>query len=90
MWISINNMNDAPKHDCLVAYIHIDQHITGDKIDDLCNLGAGVGWLHWAIDKKLWGIMDDGEPIDSTHITALCEIPAPKNLTIGKGGYPND
>ena len=85
MWKAINKMDDAPGHDCLVAYTFIDQKIPGAALDDPGNLGAGVGWLSWSLDKTFWSILDDGEPIMSTQVTALCEIPMPNGIIAGTG-----
>lgn len=88
MWKAINRMDDAPDHDCLVAYTLIDQQIPGAILDDPGNLGAGIGWLSWSANKKFWSILDDGELIYSTEVSALCEIPTPKNIIAGTGAAP--
>lgn len=87
-WRAINKMNDAPDHDCLVAFTHIDQQIPGDRLDDLSNLGASIGYLSWSRDKTFWSIHEDGEVIVSSQVTALCEIVAPIDVVAGKGARP--
>ena len=89
MWKAVNKMTDPPDHDCLVAFTYIDQKIPGEKLDDPENLGASVGWLSWDVNKTFWSIMEDGEPIMSTQVTAICEIPLPENITAGTGAYPS-
>lgn len=85
-WRAINKIDDAPRRDCLVAYTCLDQWATGDAMDDLNNLGAGVGHLTWSVDKKYWSITDDGESIMPSQVAALCPIPEPhRGLIVGRG-----
>jgi len=88
-WRTVNKISDAPDHDCLVAYICVDQHIIGDNIDDAANLGCGVGWLSWSkrpdLPYRWWSIIDDGEIVSSSEVGALCEMLTPVNLIHGSG-----
>ena len=87
MWKPVNRIDDAPDHDCLVAFTLIDDHIPGEILDDPSNLGACVGYLEWARDKSFWSIIESGEVVTSGMVTAICELAPTNNIRAGKGAH---
>lgn len=79
-WIKIEKPEDAPNHDCFVAFIE-KQFSNGEDMD-AANVGGSVGYLSHSRnpDLKYWSIIDCGEVITPYEVYALCVIPSPLTL----------